>query len=94
MAFNMAMIVLPGNLSYDWQTGSIPLITSVQDPRNLLTVVFVAVLLLLLCKCRSLIFDVLYWCSSIARLPVCVTNAAACRSIRGQASEDGEEVRR
>lgn len=59
MAFNVAMIVFPENLSYDWQMGSIPLITSFRDPRNLLTLTILASILIICYKCRSLIFDVI-----------------------------------
>ena len=55
----MAMIVFPENLSYDWQMGSIPLITSVRDHRNLLTLVLIASILLICVKCRHLIFDMI-----------------------------------
>nr|XP_054929071.1 protein O-mannosyl-transferase TMTC1-like isoform X2 [Dermacentor andersoni] len=43
-AFNAWLILYPRNLSYDWQMGSIPLVTSPFDPRNLATL---AILLLL-----------------------------------------------
>jgi hypothetical protein len=51
------MIVFPENLSYDWQMGSIPLITSVRDHRNLLTLTIMAFISIICLKCRSLIFD-------------------------------------
>lgn len=59
MAFNVAMIVFPENLSYDWQMGSIPLITSVRDHRNLLTLTIMAFISIICFKCRSLIFDMI-----------------------------------
>lgn len=36
-AFNWLLVLWPSTLSHDWQMGSIPLLTSVSDPRNLLT---------------------------------------------------------
>lgn len=36
-AFNWWLILCPSTISHDWQMGSIPLVTSVSDPRNLLT---------------------------------------------------------
>ncbi|XP_037555691.1 protein O-mannosyl-transferase TMTC1-like [Dermacentor silvarum] len=42
-AFNAWLVLCPRTLSYDWQMGSVPLVTSPFDPRNLATVVvFVA----------------------------------------------------
>ena len=38
--FNFQLLVLPSTLSYDWSMTSIPLITSLLDPRNILTVGF------------------------------------------------------
>ena len=35
--FNMRLLVLPSTLSYDWSMTSIPLVTSLSDPRNLLS---------------------------------------------------------
>ncbi|XP_054921315.2 protein O-mannosyl-transferase TMTC1-like isoform X2 [Dermacentor andersoni] len=43
-AFNAWLVLCPRTLSYDWQMGSIPLVTSPFDPRNLATL---AILLLL-----------------------------------------------
>ncbi|XP_065308824.2 protein O-mannosyl-transferase TMTC1-like [Dermacentor albipictus] len=43
-AFNAWLVLCPRALSYDWQMGSIPLVTSPFDPRNLATL---AILLLL-----------------------------------------------
>ncbi|KAJ0179098.1 hypothetical protein K1T71_004810 [Dendrolimus kikuchii] len=36
-AFNWWLLLCPWSLSHDWQMGSIPLVTSAWDPRNLLT---------------------------------------------------------
>lgn len=46
-AFNWWLILCPSTLSHDWQMGSIPLLTSISDPRNLMTfVAFLAAILL------------------------------------------------
>ncbi|XP_058830997.1 protein O-mannosyl-transferase TMTC1-like [Topomyia yanbarensis] len=46
-AFNWWLLLCPSTLSHDWQMGSIPLVTSISDPRNLLTfIAFFAALLL------------------------------------------------
>ncbi|KAL1397468.1 hypothetical protein pipiens_009740, partial [Culex pipiens pipiens] len=45
-AFNWWLLLCPATLSHDWQMGSIPLVTSISDPRNLLTfIAFFAALL-------------------------------------------------
>ncbi|XP_062559276.1 protein O-mannosyl-transferase TMTC1-like [Armigeres subalbatus] len=45
-AFNWWLLLCPSTLSHDWQMGSIPLVTSISDPRNLLTfIAFFAALL-------------------------------------------------
>ncbi|GBP30251.1 Transmembrane and TPR repeat-containing protein 1 [Eumeta japonica] len=36
-AFNWWLLLCPWGLSHDWQMGSVPLLTSPADPRNLLT---------------------------------------------------------
>uniref|UniRef100_A0A182ING3 DUF1736 domain-containing protein n=1 Tax=Anopheles atroparvus TaxID=41427 RepID=A0A182ING3_ANOAO len=36
-AFNWWLLLCPSTLSHDWQMGSIPLVTTLGDPRNLLT---------------------------------------------------------
>uniref|UniRef100_A0A182NVA2 DUF1736 domain-containing protein n=1 Tax=Anopheles dirus TaxID=7168 RepID=A0A182NVA2_9DIPT len=36
-AFNWWLLLCPATLSHDWQMGSIPLVTTLSDPRNLLT---------------------------------------------------------
>lgn len=46
-AFNWWLLLCPATLSHDWQMGSVPLVTSPEDSRNLLTCLcFVLVLLL------------------------------------------------
>ena len=92
MAFNAALMLLPENLSYDWQMGSIPLVTSLHDVRNLMSVSVVGAILLLCYTCRSRIFDATH-----RLVPVSVANrvckslvhnsdpsSSRCRSIRGQ----------
>jgi hypothetical protein len=39
-AHNFWLLLCPDNLSYDWQMGSIPLIKSVTDERNLVSLTF------------------------------------------------------
>ncbi|XP_031763369.2 protein O-mannosyl-transferase TMTC1-like [Galleria mellonella] len=46
-AFNWWLMLCPWSLSHDWQMGSVPLITSGWDPRNLLTCAAFGALLLL-----------------------------------------------
>ncbi|XP_065299495.1 protein O-mannosyl-transferase TMTC1-like [Dermacentor albipictus] len=43
-AFNAWLIMFPRTLSYDWQMGSIPLVESPYDPRNLATMALLATL--------------------------------------------------
>ncbi|VVC91113.1 unnamed protein product [Leptidea sinapis] len=50
-AFNWWLLLCPWTLSHDWQMGSVPLVTSVWDSRNLLTCAAVLSLLALLYKC-------------------------------------------
>lgn len=46
-AFNWWLLLCPSTLSHDWQMGSIPLVTSIGDLRNVLTfVTFFALILL------------------------------------------------
>lgn len=81
MAFNMALILWPENLSYDWQLGSIPLITSVRDPRNLLSLSLALAIILLSYKCRSLIWDVVrYLIASVNANPLVMPAPAASPS--------------
>ncbi|KAL1447066.1 hypothetical protein MTO96_028673 [Rhipicephalus appendiculatus] len=44
-AFNAWLVLCPSTLSYDWQMGSIPLVTSPFDPRNMATLAVFASLL-------------------------------------------------
>ncbi|XP_028175838.1 protein O-mannosyl-transferase TMTC1-like [Ostrinia furnacalis] len=50
-AFNWWLLLCPWTLSHDWQMGSVPLITSGWDPRNLLTCAAFGALLLLCYRC-------------------------------------------
>ncbi|NWZ31489.1 TMTC1 protein, partial [Asarcornis scutulata] len=51
LAFNAWLLLAPITLCYDWQVGSIPLVESVWDVRNLATVLLVVVLVLLSLHC-------------------------------------------
>ncbi|XP_075612348.1 protein O-mannosyl-transferase TMTC1 [Balearica regulorum gibbericeps] len=51
LAFNAWLLLAPITLCYDWQVGSIPLIESVWDARNLATVFLVLVMTLLSLHC-------------------------------------------
>ena len=42
--FNFQLLVCPTTLSYDWSMSSIPLVTSLMDCRNILTVIFYSLL--------------------------------------------------
>ncbi|XP_061189465.1 protein O-mannosyl-transferase TMTC1-like [Saccostrea echinata] len=48
--FNVWLLLFPSQLCYDWQIGSIPLVESLMDARNLATVLLAIVLFLLLLK--------------------------------------------
>ncbi|XP_045764022.1 protein O-mannosyl-transferase TMTC1-like [Maniola jurtina] len=50
-AFNWWLLLCPWSLSHDWQMGSIPLITSGWDPRNLVTCAALIALLALSYRC-------------------------------------------
>ncbi|XP_060800858.1 protein O-mannosyl-transferase TMTC1 [Amyelois transitella] len=50
-AFNWWLLLCPWSLSHDWQMGSVPLIASGWDPRNLLTCAAFGALLLLCYRC-------------------------------------------
>ncbi|XP_055536777.1 protein O-mannosyl-transferase TMTC1-like [Wyeomyia smithii] len=52
-AFNWWLLLCPSTLSHDWQMGSIPLVTSISDPRNLLT--FIAFFAAILLVCRGIL---------------------------------------
>ncbi|KAL3881178.1 hypothetical protein ACJMK2_027635 [Sinanodonta woodiana] len=49
-SFNAWMLLMPSSLCYDWQTGSVALVQSLGDPRNICTVFFFVVLFLLVQK--------------------------------------------
>ncbi|KAM9173928.1 protein O-mannosyl-transferase TMTC1 isoform 2-T2 [Pangshura tecta] len=51
LAFNSWLLLAPITLCYDWQVGSIPLIESIWDVRNLATVLLVVVMILLSLHC-------------------------------------------
>ncbi|XP_005500376.2 protein O-mannosyl-transferase TMTC1 [Columba livia] len=51
LAFNAWLLLAPITLCYDWQVGSIPLVESVWDARNLATVFLVLVMTLLSLHC-------------------------------------------
>ncbi|NWH63477.1 TMTC1 protein, partial [Geococcyx californianus] len=51
LAFNAWLLLAPITLCYDWQVGSIPLIESIWDARNLATVLLVLVMMLLSLHC-------------------------------------------
>ncbi|XP_067392374.1 protein O-mannosyl-transferase TMTC1 isoform X3 [Emydura macquarii macquarii] len=51
LAFNAWLLLAPITLCYDWQVGSIPLIESIWDVRNLATVLLVVVMILLSLHC-------------------------------------------
>lgn len=79
LAFNAWLLLAPITLCYDWQVGSIPLIESIWDVRNLATVSLVLVMTLLSLHC-------------IAAFKVTVEdmqNATFClKSLVSQTSED------
>lgn len=50
-AFNCWLLLCPSTLSHDWQMGSIPLVTSLADSRNLTTALFFTCCLLLAYRC-------------------------------------------
>ncbi|NWV81305.1 TMTC1 protein, partial [Dasyornis broadbenti] len=51
LAFNAWLLLAPITLCYDWQVGSIPLVESIWDVRNLATVLLVLVMTLLSLHC-------------------------------------------
>ena len=54
IAFNFQLLLLPSCLSYDWQVGSIPLVESITDVRNLHTAIAFAVMSALVLRTLSL----------------------------------------
>lgn len=59
MVVNVGLLLAPVKLSYDWQTGSLPLISSILDPRNLLTAVLLLLLSCLIWRCRPLMVQII-----------------------------------
>lgn len=53
LAFNMWLLLAPVTLSYDWQVGSIPLVETVWDVRNLATILLAVVMALLSLHCLA-----------------------------------------
>ncbi|XP_029455859.1 protein O-mannosyl-transferase TMTC1 isoform X2 [Rhinatrema bivittatum] len=53
LAFNAWLLLAPITLCYDWQVGSIPLVETVWDIRNLATLLLVAVIVLLSLHCLT-----------------------------------------
>ncbi|CAH1154750.1 unnamed protein product [Phaedon cochleariae] len=56
-AFNWWLLICPSTLSHDWQMGSIPVVSSVNDSRNFLTLFCFLVLILLAVKSISELED-------------------------------------
>lgn len=52
LSFNAWLLLAPITLCYDWQVGSIPLVESVTDVRNLATLVLALVCLHCVCSLR------------------------------------------
>ncbi|XP_007502899.1 protein O-mannosyl-transferase TMTC1 isoform X2 [Monodelphis domestica] len=53
LAFNTWLLLAPITLCYDWQVGSIPLIETIWDVRNLATLLLVVVMLFLVLHCLT-----------------------------------------
>lgn len=53
LAFNVWLLLAPITLCYDWQVGSIPLVETVWDVRNLATVLLAVVMALLSLHCMA-----------------------------------------
>ncbi|KAG7277638.1 hypothetical protein CRUP_025323, partial [Coryphaenoides rupestris] len=60
LSFNAWLLLAPVVLCYDWQVGSIPLVESLGDVRNIATLLLVAVLLALCLRCAFSLQRVLY----------------------------------
>lgn len=58
-AFNAALLLAPTNLSYDWQMGSVALVQSPLDPRNIFSLLLAIVLGAFLWKCRARLLELL-----------------------------------
>ncbi|KAJ3664558.1 hypothetical protein Zmor_000116 [Zophobas morio] len=52
-AFNWWLLLCPATLSHDWQMGSVPLVTSMSDSRNLMTCFFFGAVLMLVIRSLS-----------------------------------------
>ena len=71
-AFNCWLLLSPNVLSYDWQIGSIPLVESIGDVRNLATLSLYLILLLLVWRgfmsqvSETKNFDLLILCPDIS----------------------------
>ncbi|XP_058298419.1 protein O-mannosyl-transferase TMTC1 isoform X3 [Hylobates moloch] len=53
LAFNMWLLLAPVTLCYDWQVGSIPLVETIWDMRNLATILLAVVMALLSLHCLA-----------------------------------------
>lgn len=49
-SFNLWLLLCPSQLSHDWQMGSIPLVLSLKDTRNILTIFTISAILCLIYK--------------------------------------------
>lgn len=53
LAFNVWLLLAPVTLCYDWQVGSIPLVETIWDIRNLATILLAVVMTLLSLHCLA-----------------------------------------
>lgn len=53
LAFNVWLLLAPVTLCYDWQVGSIPLVETIWDTRNLATILLAVVMALLSLHCLA-----------------------------------------
>ncbi|XP_022698972.1 transmembrane and TPR repeat-containing protein 1-like [Varroa jacobsoni] len=63
-AMNAGVVLWPRVLSYDWQAGSVPLVHSLLDVRNLSTVILVVVLVQLVRRTVHKSFQLLFSCTA------------------------------
>lgn len=49
-SFNLWLLICPSQLSHDWQMGSIPIILSIRDARNILTFLTISAIICLVYK--------------------------------------------
>ena len=58
-ALNARLLLCPTTLSYDWQMGSVPLVTKMTDPRNCLSLLLILSLFSLgiLAVCKTKVSD-------------------------------------